>query len=104
MSDCAPAFLNLTGRLTTRTSDETRQSMLSVLETASGNLVLDCSEVTEVDVSFLQLLVATQRSAEPLNKTVAFLAPPQGVLADALRRCGFAAPETVVSLAEIVRN
>jgi anti-anti-sigma regulatory factor len=104
MPDRPPVSLKLTGQLTTRTTDETCQSLLAALDEAGDHLVLDCSEVADVDVSFLQLLVATQRSAERLNKTVAFLAPPQGVLADALRRCGFAAPEMAVSLAEIVRG
>ena len=99
-STSATTCLKLSGRLTTPTSDDTHRAMQKALE-RRGKLVLDCSEASEVDVSFLQLLVAAQREAERSHKTIAFSAPPQGVLADALRRCGFAAPKAAVSLAEI---
>ena len=96
----AATHLKLSGRLTTPTSDDTHRAMRAALERCES-LVLDCSEANEVDVSFLQLLVAAQRAAERSHKTIAFSAPPQGVLADAMRRCGFAAPKAAVSLAEI---
>jgi ABC-type transporter Mla MlaB component len=99
-SPSTTTYLKLSGRLTTPTSDDTHRAMQRALERRE-KLVLDCSEASEVDVSFLQLLVAVQRAAERSHKTVAFSTPPQGVLADALRRCGFTAPKAAVSLAEI---
>ena len=99
-SPSAVTYLKLSGRLTTPTSDDTHRAMQKALEERE-KLVLDCSGASEVDVSFLQLLVAAQRAAERSHKTIAFSAPPQGVLADALLRCGFATPKAAVSLAEI---
>jgi ABC-type transporter Mla MlaB component len=99
----AATQLELRGRLITPTSEDTHRSIRMTLAKCES-LVLDCSEASEIDVSFLQLLVAAQRTAERSRKTIAFSAPPQGVLADAFRRCGFAAPKTAVSLAEIFRR
>ena len=99
-SPSTTTYLKLSGRLTTPTSDDTHRTMQKAFERRE-KLVLDCSEASEVDVSFLQLLVAAQRAAERSHKTVSFSAPPQAVLADALRRCGFTAPKAAVSLAEI---
>ena len=96
----AATHLKLSGRLTTPVSDDTRRALRTALEQGE-KLVLDCSEASEVDVSFLQLLVAAKRAAERSHKTIAFSTPPQGALAEALRRCGFAQPKAAVSLAEI---
>ncbi len=92
--------VKLSGSLTTPVGDEVHRT---VLEALSGReqLTIDCSDVTEVDVSFLQILVAADVAAGRSHKTAALASPPQGVLADALRRCGFAPPPGATSLTEI---
>jgi len=96
-SVCIP--LKLRGSLTTPASEDAHRAIRDALS-GCENLVVDCSEATEIDVSFLQLLASAERTAERAHKSIALSAPPQGALADALRRCGFAA-EGTTSLAKI---
>lgn len=99
-SSGAAASLSLSGGLTTPGGEDVHRRVREALN-GCEELVVDCSGATEIDVSFLQILVAAQRSAERSRKTVALASPPQGVLADALRRCGFAPPPGATSLAKI---
>jgi anti-anti-sigma regulatory factor len=93
--------LILRGPLTTPNSEETCRAIKAALDTTE-NLILDCFEATDIDVSFLRILAAAQRAAERSGKTVALASPPQGALADALRRCGFTVAEGATSLAGIL--
>ncbi len=92
--------VKLSGGLTTPVGEEVHRTVLEALN-GCERLVIDCSDVTEADVSFLQILVAADLAAGQSHKTVALASPPQGVLGDALRRCGFAPPSGATSLAEI---
>ena len=97
----AASRLVLGGSLTTPTSEETHRALAQALE-GCDSLTLDCSEATEIDVSLLQTLVAARCSAERSHKTIGLASPPRGVLLDALRRCGFAAPPDATSLGDIL--
>jgi anti-anti-sigma regulatory factor len=92
--------LTLRGPLTTPTSAETCRAIREALD-ATENLILDCFEATDIDVSFLQILAAAHRAAERSGKTIALSSPPRGAFADALRRCGFSVAEGATSLAGI---
>lgn len=92
--------LKLSGSLTTPVGEEVHRTVREALN-GCERLVLDCSDVTEVDVSFLQILVAADGAAKRSHKTAALASPPQGALGDALRRCGFSPPPGATSLAEI---
>lgn len=92
--------VKLGGSLTTPTAEGTHRAIRDALE-ACESLALDCSEATEIDVSFLQILVGAQRAAERAGKTIALASPAQGELADALRRCGFAPAEGTTALASV---
>jgi anti-anti-sigma regulatory factor len=100
-SSSVSAPLKLRGSLTTPNSEETHRAIRDALS-GRQDLIVDCSEATEIDVSFLQLLASAARTAERARKSIALAAPPQGVLADALRRCGFATAERTTSLAKIL--
>lgn len=91
--------LALQGTLTISRADELRAEILEAIHTHPV-VALDCAEAEDVDVAFLQLLIAANRSAEQLGKTVRFLAPPSGVLADAIMRCGFPPVPPTTSLAQ----
>ena len=73
------------------------------LRTANA-VVLDVSDAADVDVTFLQILVAAQKSAGRAGKTIAFAQPPSGSLAVALTRCGFRTPPQATALAEILSS
>jgi two-component system chemotaxis sensor kinase CheA len=91
----------LGGALTIATVEATHAQLREALGGA-GAIVLDCSQAREVDVTFLQLMVSAQRTAASAGRSVHLAAPPSGVLAEALRRCGFAPAGTATALAEIL--
>ena len=95
--------VKLGGSLTTPVGEDVHRTVLEALN-GCERLVIDCSDVTEVDVSFLQILVSADLAAGRSHKTAALASPPQGVLDDALRRCGFAPPPGATSLAEILAS
>lgn len=69
---------------------------------STTRLVLDAAKATEVDVTFLQMLVAAHRTAERAGKSIVFASPPSGALAASLARCGFTPRAGATSLAEIL--
>lgn len=91
--------LALQGTLTISRVDELRTEILESIHTHPA-VALDCTEAKEVDVAFLQLLIAANRTAEKLGEAVRFLAPPSAVLAEAITRCGFPVVSPSSSLAQ----
>lgn len=91
--------LALQGTLTISRVDELRVEILESIH-AHPAVALDCAKAEEVDVAFLQLLIAANHTAEKLGKIVRFLAPPPPVLADAITRCGFPPVSPTTSLAQ----
>jgi anti-anti-sigma regulatory factor len=84
--------LALDGALTIRTAEAVSAKLLEAVNQYSS-LSVDCSDVTEVDLSFVQLLIAARVSARLLQKDVALSSRPEGVLLDALTRGGFRVAE-----------
>jgi two-component system chemotaxis sensor kinase CheA len=99
----SPSSVPLGGSLTIATAEATHAKLIEALGGASP-ITLDCSQASEIDVTFLQLMVAAQRTAAGAGKTVRLAAAPGGVLADALRRCGFPPAGAAVELAEILAS
>lgn len=97
----SPSVVPLVGSLTIATVEATHARLREALGGANA-IVLDGSQIREIDVTFLQLLVSAQRTAARAGKSVHLAAPPSGVLAEALRRCGFAPAGTATALAEIL--
>ena len=80
----------LEGALTVRSAEAVRATLLSALE-QDGPVAIDCAEASEVDLSFVQLLVAARASGVHRGRTIALAAPLNAVLLDALTRAGFRA-------------
>ena len=78
----------LDGALTLRTIETTRTKLLEMLERHQA-LEIDCSAATEIDLSFIQLLLSARMSAQSTGKTIALAHPASGALSDALQRGGF---------------
>lgn len=55
---------------------------------AARSLTLATDQLAEADLTFVQLLVAAQRSAAAENRRLAVTAPEGGTLAHLLARCG----------------
>jgi ABC-type transporter Mla MlaB component len=82
--------LDLNGPRTIRYADQTRSLLLDAL-CAHSAINLDCSAVTEADLSFVQLLISGRMSAELSGKTVTLLHPPGSAFLQTLSKAGFTA-------------
>jgi ABC-type transporter Mla MlaB component len=89
----AGARLVLQGALTMRTADTVHATLRDAIErpadAAAGTILIDCVAATEVDLTFIQLLIASRISAVLRGKAVALAAAPDGALLDTLTRGGF---------------
>jgi len=98
----SPYVLSLTGSLTTPRAETIRSEVLAALRD-HPSVAVDCSNASEMDVAFIQILVAAHRFAAQFGKTVALAAPPSGLLAETLIRCGFSSPKRPTAvLAEVL--
>lgn len=77
----------LAGDLTIRTAKSLHGELLAALG-QHDRLEIDCTDAAEVDLSFIQLLIAARKSAARAGKTLAVRHAPGGVVEDALRRAG----------------
>jgi ABC-type transporter Mla MlaB component len=84
--------LALDGALTIRTAEAVSAKLLDAVNQHSS-LSVDCSDVTEVDLSFIQLLIAARVSAQSLQKSVVLGGRPEGALLDTLTRGGYRVAE-----------
>jgi ABC-type transporter Mla MlaB component len=90
----AETTLSFDGVLTLANANDVRTSLIAALQ-AHDLLVLDCSGLREVDLSFIQCVLAARRSAADQGKSVMLAAPAEGSLREALLRGGFlSAPGT----------
>ena len=98
----SPFVLSLTGSLTTPRADAVHAEVFAVLS-GHSSVTIDCSNASEMDVAFIQILVAANRFAAQSGKTVALASPPTGLLAETLNRCGFSpAKRPTAALAEVL--
>jgi ABC-type transporter Mla MlaB component len=77
----------LDGALTLRTVEAIREDLLEMMQHHQA-LEIDCSAATEIDLSFVQLVLAARAAALSLGKTVALAHPASGMLRDVLQRGG----------------
>jgi anti-anti-sigma regulatory factor len=88
----ADHVLALKGAQGVREAPQTRADVLAALA-EPGDVLLDCDGVTDVGLSFIQIILAAQRSAGLRGKRLALAAPPAAALQQALERAGFAQPD-----------
>jgi len=92
--------LNLSGPLTVAVCETLQMDLAAAFEKAD-EIIVGVDPDAETDLTFLQLLIAAERSAAARGKRVALRAPPTGALAEALRACGYAAAPGATSLTQI---
>lgn len=80
--------LPLDGARTLRTADATHAA-LSEAAARYDVLEIDASGVDEVDLSFIQCLLAARVSARLANRAITLVPPASGALLEALDRGGF---------------
>lgn len=84
-----PARVAMTGALTIRNAEHLHARLLQAVRD-QRNVILDCSKASEIDLSFIQLLLSARKSAAAAGKTLSIVHPPAELLADTLRRAGIA--------------
>ena len=100
--DHSPYALSLSGSLTTPRAETIHSEVLAAL-TGHSSVTIDCANASDMDVAFIQILVAASRFASQSGKTIALASPPAGLLAETLRRCGFPQPKrSTTALAEVL--
>jgi ABC-type transporter Mla MlaB component len=83
----AATRLTLDGVLTMRTTEATHAKLLAAADRQA--VEIDCSGATEVDASFIQLVLAARASARQQQRVLTLAQPADGPLRQALQRGGF---------------
>ena len=91
---------SLRGEQTVRTIAATAETLRTALDKvgppAAGPIVLDCSGVSEVDISFIQLVLAARTTARARGRELRLGAPAQGALLAYRTKGGFLASDTSI--------
>jgi ABC-type transporter Mla MlaB component len=82
--------LKFSGPLTVRVAKQIRARVIDALR-QFPHLTIDCSGASEVDLSFIQLMLAARRSASAASKTISFAQSADGALLEALQQAGLVA-------------
>jgi hypothetical protein len=77
----------LPAALTIREAENIQSRLLDLVREQEA-VVVDCSAATEIDLSFVQLVLSARKSAVALGKRLTVLPPASGLLSDVLRRAG----------------
>lgn len=83
-----PHIVTISGPQTIREIALAHETLVSALAD-HVDVAVDCEQVTEVDPSFVQLLLAGRRSAVANGRSFALFRSPEGALQAALLRGGF---------------
>lgn len=76
------------GALTVRNIATVQSKIVAALQD-HATVQIDCGAAAEIDLSFVQLLLAARKSAVKRGKSFSLCQPASGVLRDALMRSGF---------------
>ncbi|EME69554.1 sulfate transporter/anti sigma-factor antagonist sTAs [Paramagnetospirillum caucaseum] len=87
MARAPTVVIGFTGAATIRQADDIARQLKQALE-SSDRIEVDCSGLTEVDVAFIQLILAACKSAEAAGKVLSLSAPAGGALLEILTICG----------------
>lgn len=80
----------LSGELNVRSAAETQSTLLASLR-ANRSVQLDCTQVSDVDLTFVQLLLAARKSASASGVQISLTYTDDGPLDRALQRAGLGA-------------
>jgi len=80
-------IVKFSGSQTIRESEDATQILRQALNDYSA-LILDCEEIEEADLTFLQVVIAGRRSAQRDGKSFTLTATARGPLLAALDRAG----------------
>ena len=81
-------IITFQGAMTIHDAEATRLRLLAAMAD-SDRIEIDCSAVSEVDLTFIHILLAARQGAAHSGKTLRLAQPAAGALLDALERGGF---------------
>ncbi len=84
-------ILTFSDKLTLPNANKILIDAINMMKCESNIIGIDCSQATEIDLSFIQILIAVRCAATARGKKVTLSPPVTGILSDALERGGFAA-------------
>jgi len=79
--------VRLSGPLTIQTAEAVHQRLCAALS-EGGPVTVDCAAASEIDVTFIQLLLAARRGAAETGRDFALAGPAEGALLKTLRQAG----------------
>ena len=82
-----PAGVAMPAALTIREAERIQSQLLQAVR-EQEKIVVDCGAATDIDLSFVQLILAARKSAAALGKTLTVIPPASGALQDILWRTG----------------
>ncbi len=88
MTDETPSVVKLGGRIDIRSIHESFEQIKSAAASESG-LQIDLTEVTDVDLTFLQLMESLRRSALEAGTALRLCHPAGEPIRETLQRAGF---------------
>jgi hypothetical protein len=80
--------IKLDGVRTIRTAEQSHTVLLEAIRSVSA-ITLDCSQASEVDVSFVQLVLSARKTAADFGKGLKLSRPANAQLRSVLARGGF---------------
>lgn len=96
MNNAVPICIEWVGEMVLARAEEVRDQLLTAL-TEGQPVQLDCSKITEADISFIQLLLAARSSAIRRSVPFSLKLPLSHPLQVALRRGGFLSAQPLPS-------
>ena len=87
MAKPSATVIGFSGAATIRTVDEIAERLKQALA-VSKSIEIDCSELGEVDLTFIQIVTAARKSALAAGKTLGLKAPARGCLLAVLNAAG----------------
>ncbi|MDA8233181.1 MAG: STAS domain-containing protein [Magnetospirillum sp.] len=80
--------VTLQGTHTINTAETTLQKLKEALSASASEVVADCADLEEFDLTFVQLMIAARRSAERAGKRFRLVSPASGALLSMLMSLG----------------
>jgi anti-anti-sigma regulatory factor len=83
----APTYVTMPPSLTVRDAEHVHARLLEAVRDRSS-VVIDCRAATDIDLSFIQLVISAHKSALANGKALTVVPPSDGRMTDILRRAG----------------
>lgn len=87
MAEAPTVVIGFSGAATIRHAEDIAARLRQALG-SSDHVEIDCSEISEVDITFVQLVMSAHKTAEGAGKTLSLSAPAKGSLLEAVTICG----------------